>query len=111
MNFLKIVAVESVLYVKEYVRFCPYFLHILSLDRIRCRRRPQKLNWVFTSFMKPGVLKTILRDVHELTSVLSTFLRDLGENQFRISACDSVDQLRVSSKSAQERLFFSCRHK
>jgi len=35
LNFLKIVAVKSVLFVKEYVRFCPYFLHILSQNSVQ----------------------------------------------------------------------------
>jgi len=67
----------------------------------------------FYEFHETGSIEshTLLRDVQEIISVLSTFLSDLCENRYRISACDAVDQLQVSSKSAKERLFFSYRHK
>jgi hypothetical protein len=67
----------------------------------------------FYEFHETGRIEnhTLLRDVREFISVLSTFMPDLGENRYRISACDAVDQLRVSSKSAQERLFLCYRHR
>ena len=64
----------------------------LILGQNSVQETSTKTSLGFYEFHETGRAKghTLLRDVHEFISVLSTFLPDLGESRYRISACDAV---------------------